>query len=213
MFKLKNKKNKYNSGMTYVELIVVLSIFAVMLSITMFNYNAFQSGVDIKALSNDVALKIIQAQKDSVNGELPPPLQQTAIILNLQASDPSISTIDTWAPTYGVFFDVTNSPTSFTYFADVNSNGLYDSLGQELLETFNITKGNKISQINVSCFGTPTSYSNLTITFKRPNSGATFTSTPTICANPDSVQITVSSASGANTSKISVYSSGRIQLN
>ena len=208
-FKIINRKK----GMTYVELIVVLSIFAVMLSITMFNYNSFQSGVDIKALSNDVALKIIQAQKDSVNGELPPLLQQTAIILNLQTSDPSISTIDTWAPSYGVYFDVTNSPTSFVYFTDVNSNGIYDSLGQELLETFNITKGNKISQINVGCLGIPTSYSNLTITFKRPSSGAIFTSTPTICANPDSVQITVSSASGAKTSKINVYSSGRIQLN
>ena len=54
-----NKKIKGNRGMTYVELIVVLGIFAVMLSISMFNYKRFQGKVDIKNLANDIALKLV----------------------------------------------------------------------------------------------------------------------------------------------------------
>ena len=49
-----NKKIKKNAGMTYVELIVVLSIFAVLSSVAVFNYSEFQTKVDIKNLANDL---------------------------------------------------------------------------------------------------------------------------------------------------------------
>ena len=51
-----------SNGMTYIELIVVLSIFAVMTSIVLFDYGGFQAKVDIKNLASDVALQIVQAQ-------------------------------------------------------------------------------------------------------------------------------------------------------
>ncbi|KKQ07855.1 MAG: hypothetical protein US18_C0006G0001, partial [Parcubacteria group bacterium GW2011_GWB1_36_5] len=57
-----SKRIKKNRGMTYVELIVVLSIFAVMSSIVLFNYGEFQAKVDIKNLASDIALKIVEAQ-------------------------------------------------------------------------------------------------------------------------------------------------------
>ena len=44
--------------MTYVELIVVLSIFSIMTSITIFNYNKFEAKVDIKNLNQETALHI-----------------------------------------------------------------------------------------------------------------------------------------------------------
>ena len=53
-----NIKIKTNRGMTYVELIVVLSIFAVLSSVAIFNYGSFQDKVDIKNLGSDIALKI-----------------------------------------------------------------------------------------------------------------------------------------------------------
>jgi prepilin-type N-terminal cleavage/methylation domain-containing protein len=56
-------------GMTYVELIVVLSIFSVISTIVIFNYKEFQAKVDIRNLANDVALKIVQAQKNSTTGD------------------------------------------------------------------------------------------------------------------------------------------------
>ena len=57
--------------MTYVELIVVLSIFSVMTSVVLFNYNEFQAKIDIKVLANDIALKIVEAQKSALSGKLP----------------------------------------------------------------------------------------------------------------------------------------------
>src|SRR3989339_2191712 len=98
-----NKKIKKNGGMSYIELIVVLSIFSAMTSIVLFNYGDFQARVDIKNLASDIALKVVEAQKMSLSGQSPPQEQY-----NLIAS-PS-----TWKPSYGVSFDLT-SPTQFVY--------------------------------------------------------------------------------------------------
>ncbi|WP_146755300.1 type II secretion system protein, partial [Shigella flexneri] len=62
----------WERGMTYVELIVVLSIFATISSVVIFNYGAFQDRIDIKNLSSDIGLKIVEAQKSSLSGQLPP---------------------------------------------------------------------------------------------------------------------------------------------
>ena len=71
MFKI-NKKIKRNGGFTYVELIVVLSIFAIMSSVVIFNYGSYQTNVDIKVMANNIALKIVQAQKDATSGKWNP---------------------------------------------------------------------------------------------------------------------------------------------
>ena len=55
--------------MTYVELIVVLAIFAILSSVVMFNYGNFQAKVDIKNLGSDIALKIVRTQGH--NGKVP----------------------------------------------------------------------------------------------------------------------------------------------
>ena len=95
--KIKNFKFKirnFNAGMTYVELIVVLSIFSVLSSVAIYNYGDFQSSVDIKNLASDIALQIVKAQKDSLSGLLP--LQE-------------IKT--DWKPSYGVYFDLSKGAT------------------------------------------------------------------------------------------------------
>ena len=56
-------KMQKNRGMSYVELIVVLSIFAVLSSVILYNYGEFQAKVDIKNLASDIALQIVQSQK------------------------------------------------------------------------------------------------------------------------------------------------------
>lgn len=104
-----------NKGMSYIELIVVLSIFSVLSSVVIYNYGAFQSQVDIKSLSSDVALKIVEAQKSSLSGKLP----------TATPSDPQ-----SWKPSYGVYFNVKNvkpkdplsDNKSFTYFVDLDQN-------------------------------------------------------------------------------------------
>ena len=209
----KDKQNKFicqQAGMTYIELIVVLSIFSVMTSVVLFNYDKFQAKVDIKNLANDIALKIVEAQKSALSGKLP---------TQLFGAD--------WRPSYGVYFDLSSSfgdNKKFIYFTDLDQSGNYNdgsfcpSSGgtYECLDKISITKNNYISDITVfyndGSLSTSLSDSNLAITFARPNSEAIFTSTTVFSASVSHVQITIISPSGM-TAKIKVYVSGRIQIN
>ena len=182
--------------MTYVELIVVLSIFSVMTSIALFDYNKFQAKVDIKVLANEIALKIVEAQKFAMSGKIP--------IQNISS---------TWKPSYGIYFDLVDNK-NFIYFANTidGSNNSYDDTscnlpptvgGGECLDYIHIKKDNFIKDLK--CSGNP--INNLTIVFRRPNSGALMS-----CFGD--VEIIVSSP-GTNpvTANIKVYPSGRIQIN
>lgn len=216
-FKFKNKKKLFfqQEGMTYIELIVVLSIFAIMSSIVMFNYGSFQSNINIKNLSSDIALKLVQTQKYSVFGKLPPLVQQGLI--------ESITTLDKWKPSYGIYFNMSDNK-NFVYFTDIDSNKVCDGTCEnfltngEFLEKISINKGNFIKSIDfmdsnkVAC--SPT-ISKLNIVFKRPSSDALITAIPSppLCVM-SYVQITISSSSAKPvTSKILVYPSGRMQIN
>jgi type II secretory pathway pseudopilin PulG len=198
-----NKKTKRNGGMSYVELIVVLSIFAVMSSVVIFNYGDFQAKVDIKNLASDIALKVVEAQKFSLSGQLPPSAQYNLIV------SPA-----TWKPSYGVYFDTTTSTASkqFIYFVDLNNLNGYEN-GEEL-NTISITKNNYISRIDKCTDATctsPASINNpLSVTFKRPDSGAIFTGASV--TGSEYVQITIKSPKGI-TALIKLYPSGRIQVN
>lgn len=199
---------KFNRGMSYVELIVVLSIFSVMTSVIIFNYGEFQAKVDVKNLASDIALKIVEAQKSSVSGRFPPSAQQSLIN-------------STWKPAYGFFLDRVANNKSFIYFTDIDQDNLYDSSScpgvGECLEQITITNGNNILNAEVFFHGVtaPTSLNDLTIAFKRPNSDAVISSSQIVLplASPIShVQITVASTH-APTAQIKIYPSGRIQVN
>ena len=183
-----------SNGMTYVELIVVLSIFAVLSTVVIFNYGDFQAKVDIKNLASDIALKAVEAQKSSLNGVLP-----------LAGYNPA-----TWKPSYGVYFDM-NAPKQFIYFVDLNNSGDYQT--NELLDTISITKNNYISRIdkcsNATCT-LPTSVNLFSVAFKRPDSSAIFTGLSV--TGSEYVQVTVASPKEVIT-LIKLYPSGRVQIN
>jgi len=194
--------------MTYVELIVVLSIFAVMSSIVMFNYSGFQAKIDIKNLASDIALKVVQAQKSSLSGFLPPATEQY-----------SRSNVDTWKPSYGVYFDITSDSNkrSFVYFVDGDNSGTFDGVDVHLNDVL-ISKGSYyISGIEVFYWekGSPgvPKLDNLTITFSRPNSGAVIKDNGGLIESAylNYVGIVIRSPKGV-TSMIKVYDSGRIQI-
>jgi type II secretory pathway pseudopilin PulG len=206
--KIGNFKSKiYIRGMSYVELIVVLSIFSALSSIVIFNYGAFQDRVDIKNLASDIALKIVEAQKSSLSGLLPPLAQQAQIDQN-------------WKPSYGVYFNLNpiSENKNFIYFTDLNlQNGLYDSSScpgtGECLDKITITKNNSISNLDVFYQnGSSSSLNDLAITFLRPNSGATIKSSSVLNPGISYAQITVVSPKGAK-ALIKLYSSGRVQVN
>ncbi|OGI59393.1 hypothetical protein A2727_00485 [Candidatus Nomurabacteria bacterium RIFCSPHIGHO2_01_FULL_37_110] len=207
--KLKAKSHKLCRGMTYVELIVVLGIFSVIASIVLFNYGGFQAKVDIKNLASEFALKIVEAQKASLSGKLPPLAQQSQIN-------------STWKPSYGVYIDRVADNKSFIYFTDLNSptqNGIYNASScpgvGECLEKITITKNNSISSLDVFYQGdvTPHSLNDLTVIFSRPNSSAVIKSTQiNITLIISYVQITVLSPKSP-IAKIKLYPSGRVQVN
>lgn len=197
----KDKKIQKNKGMTYVELIVVLSIFAVLSSVAVFNYGAFQDRVDIKNLASDITLQIVQAQKASLSGLLP-----ASFPLN-------------WKPSYGVYFSTSSQNgadnKNFIYFVDLDSSGTLSA--GETLNTLSITKNNSISRLDVFYQnGTDTttgpSLNDLTVSFSRPNSGAVIKSSALLIDVVSYAQVTITSPSGA-ISKIKLYSSGRVQVN
>ncbi len=215
LLKIKNCKLKigdFRRGMTYVELIVVLSIFAVMTSLVLFNYGEFQAKVDIKNLASDIALKIVEAQKSAVAGEL---------------STQSFST----KPAYGVYFNSSVSTDSdgvpfnkkFIFFADFDNNGIPDitsgSCAGECLDKLIIPKNDFISGFEVVYMDTSIDtevFTDLSVAFKRPNSAPVITSSATWWTSVTSpinyVQINISSPTGEN-AKIRAYASGRIQIN
>jgi prepilin-type N-terminal cleavage/methylation domain-containing protein len=196
----KLSKIKKNRGMTYVELIVVLSIFAIVSSVVIFNYGNFQSRIDIRNLASDIALQVVAAQKASISGLLPV----------------QVPTVSPWKPAYGVYFDLTSNKT-FTYFADLNNSNFYSGTNctGECLNYVTITKGNYISRIDSYVGAVAASITKpIAVTFKRPNSNAVFSySDGAFITGFDYLQITISSSNGSATALIKIYPSGRVQVN
>jgi len=202
---IQSGKNNYQKGMTYVELIVVLAIFSIITSVSFFNYGKFEQKVNMKVLASDVALKIVQAQKDSLSGKW------------------DITAGSNWKPSYGIHFNLSSNNKSFIYFADLNNDSFFEgssNCSRECLNKITITKGNSISKLEIIGAGCPSLFNkvyNLNIVFRRPNSGAIITSIPTLVCNISYAQITLISSSSSSssfpiTAKIKVYSSGRIQV-
>ena len=196
------KKIKKNQGFTYVELIVVLSIFAVMSSVVLFNYGKFQAQVDIKNLANDIGLQIVQAQKDATNGKLQ----------NLVPLPPS-----NWIPAYGVNFNLTDIY-SFKYFSDYTNppNGFDVNDGPS--STITLPKREFIqSPINIvlSSGSTNNITNSLSIVFKRPSNTALFYDNNGVAIqNVSYVVITIKSptSDGKPSAAIWVYPSGVIRV-
>ncbi len=193
--------------MSYIELIVVLSIFAAMTSVVLFNYGDFQAKVDIKNLASDIALKGVEAQKLSLAGKLPPPAQQALISSPL-----------TWKPSYGIYFNQSTDDKSFIFFTDANQNELLDDTicagTGECLDKILITRNNRFSRLDVFYQGDsdPHLLNDLLVIFKRPNAGAIIKSSTSFTSTVSYVQITVVSPKPVS-ALIKIYPSGRIQIN
>jgi len=189
--------------MTYVELIIVLSIFSIISSTVIFNYGDFQAKVDIKNLASDIALQVVGAQKSALSGLLPPAAQQALEVPN-------------WKPAYGVYFEMSDNK-NFLYFTDLDQNNNFTDIacsgGDECLNKISITKNDFISNLDVFYQDSSTaSLNDLMITFTRPNSTPVIASSVGLGPNISYVQVTISSPKNI-TGVIKLYQSGRIQIN
>src|SRR5438045_1959211 len=65
------KKFRDARGVTFLELIVVISIFAIISTTVLLRFSIFSTSVSLQNLAQDIALKIEQAQNASINGVYP----------------------------------------------------------------------------------------------------------------------------------------------
>ncbi len=133
-------QSKACAGFSLIELIVSISIFLLLSSVTLVNHSKFSGAVELENLAYDVALSIRQAQ---VFG------------LSVKEFEPRSGEFQQG---YGVHFNK-NTPTKFVIFTDRDLtsyggppiNSQYDTtvpcgvVGTECIETFTIRKGNRIS--------------------------------------------------------------------
>jgi prepilin-type N-terminal cleavage/methylation domain-containing protein len=163
---LKNKQK----GMTLVELLVVISIFLLLSSIIMFDYNNFQSSVSLQNLSNDIALSVRKAQSyaigvRAVNDDFSYP---RGIHFTTGEFDP-----------YGTESD----EQSFIIFSDINGNHKYDQIDNvcgnpeeynECQEKLSIKSSDLIKFIYLGDNPNDPKEGIIDITFKRPDPDAIF---------------------------------------
>lgn len=92
---------KRNSGLTVIELLVVISIFLVITGVTIFQYGNFRSNVSLQNLTDDIALAIRKAQSFAIGAR------------SSDIRNPNISTNPiTFNRSFGIHFSLseTNSP-------------------------------------------------------------------------------------------------------
>lgn len=180
---------KIPRGFTIIELIVVMSIFAMMAGLVLFRYKDFGEGVNLENTTQEIALQIQKAENDAVAGRYPALINANGI----QQTPP----LPTWRPSYGVYF-TKNSPKQFVSFFDWNDGtstdlaaygsgvgrGYFDqsdtinpisvsvpscgttSIGSaECLDIMTIATNESIYDL---CQGTTCGLSNLSVVFTRP---------------------------------------------
>lgn len=180
----KSNQQTASSGFTIIELVTVIAIFGIMASIVLFKFQTFTTRVDMNNLAQDIALRIVGAQKASISG-----VQNASTLVD-----------NTLIPSYGIYFgngDANGTDKQFVYFADVGpQNKIFDpygnvwsniacsptqAVGQECISVTSITTGEKITNLCFKsnppsgeldyCLG---SSGQLFVTFERPFPNATF---------------------------------------
>jgi type II secretory pathway pseudopilin PulG len=162
-------KNKYNSGLTIIELLVVVSIFVIVTGLSIFNYNNFNSSVSTQNLADDIALSIRKAQGYAIG------VQGIGNTFNSGYGIHFSSNINKTSP-------YASSKESFVLFMDINDNKSYDykegidgkcgepEYGNECIEVLDIKSNDEIKDIYINDLNNPISNEEVVnILFKRPD--------------------------------------------
>lgn len=187
---------KGGRGFTLVEMIVSLSIFALITTVVLARYRDFNGGIILSNLAYEIAITVRQAQ-----------------VYGLSVKDASASNFNV---RYGIHLAYpTNN--SFFMFADTDGNGQYSG-SSEIVETISPLQGNTIDNFcaqplsgQAECgSGTPTTLSWLDIAFLRPNPDALFRSSSG--NSYQSATITVKSPRTGATRTITIRATGQISV-
>lgn len=207
---------KTQSGLTVVEVMVVVAIFALVTSVLFFNFSKFTTNVSLKNLAQEIALMVRKAQTYATG------------VHNLDG----ISVSSTQFPSYGISFSTSTSggayaPTNkkFVLFADVaNSSGstnrFYDnnnsacgnpSSVRECVEMLTITSGDRIVSLctDLGCI----TNGSANVLFRRPTPDAEIcvVSGSTCGSLRAYLEVNIESAKGS-TKKITIWNTGQIAV-
>jgi len=173
---------RYISGFTIIEVMVTVAIIAILSAILMYQFKGFDSKLLLKNLAYEIAIVLREAQVYGVS---------------VQGSGADFE------KAYGVHFEV---GTHYTLFRDNNNNGIFDS--DEMLSTYTIGRGNSIVALCID--GSCVASSSIDVTFKRPDSDASFARNGTLLPSARSVFIRVGSAT--SNLQVMVNSTGQISI-
>lgn len=175
-----------------MELLVSISIFALITTVAVFNHARFNGTVILTNLAYEVALSIRQAQFYGIT------VRQTSADSTKFDSG------------YGIHFDLSN-PSTYFIFEDVKSgslpNHIYDG-SDVVTETFRIQKGNAITKV---CVDSNCSNSVVDISFVRPNPDAYIRAGGIQGTGYGKAEVCVASPGGIKR-KITVESTGQISV-
>jgi prepilin-type N-terminal cleavage/methylation domain-containing protein len=167
-------KSSQSSGMTLVELLVVVSIFVVITGLLIFDYGTFRSSTSLSNTSTNIGLSIRKAQSYAIG---------------------AYGASSTFTYPYGIHFSTNVAPvadpsngttTSYALFTDVSGNYMYNSDGvtacsstptasNECTELASITTAEKIVGIYLDESASPIPTGGVVdIVFMRPNPDAYF---------------------------------------
>ncbi|KKS45221.1 hypothetical protein A3I25_02050 [Candidatus Nomurabacteria bacterium RIFCSPLOWO2_02_FULL_42_17] len=183
-------------GVTIIEILVVLAIFAIISGVVFFNFRGFNDVMYLERLTHDIASQIEEAKRAAISGEDP-----------ASFSGICSSTSKPCKPSYGVHFDQSASPNIISYFRDQDNNSSFDD-PNELIRAFNPPTGYSIEDI---CFdGNAVCPSNeLTVVFTRPFPDAALSSPSGPISNM--AEIKVISPDGYKRT-IAVYITGQVSV-
>ena len=201
------------AGLSIVEMIVVVAIFAVVASVLFFNFSDFNTNVSIRNLSQEVALMVRKSQ-----------LYATGVH-NLDGVSASSKTYQAYgisfsAKTSGGTYEATSK--RFVLFADTVSSGVNNrrytassscgnpTTSNECVEAFGITTGDRISSLctDLGCSSTNT----VNVVFRRPSPDAEIcidTGSGNCTALRSFLKVVIRSARGQERS-VTIWNTGQI---
>lgn len=195
------RKNTVQSGFSIPEIMIVVTFFAIMSSIVLFNYRDFDDSAQLDNEALSVALEIRDMQVRA---------------LSARNAGPGIIDPDAFRYAYGVFFDRTVSTSSFlTYINSSATNptyywfdGNFMNCDNECIFRHKLSDGYQISKICTSA--SVCSETDASVSFKRPDPDAII-KTSAGGADLGELHVEIMSPKGA-TSTVHVTKTGQIYV-
>jgi prepilin-type N-terminal cleavage/methylation domain-containing protein len=207
------------AGFTLIEMLVVMAIFASVATILLFQYYNFNTTIAVRDLAEEIGLTVRQAQTyatsvRSINGgggTMSDTFPAYGISFSTNTTDPTA--YNPTSSSFALFVDTSSSPTD-----DTRTNNLYDNngicgnpaVGQECVQTFGITAGDKvISLVTDAVVTSPT----VNVVFHRPNPDATIcVVNGASCTLASYVKVGLLSPKGIQKT-VTIWNTGQISIN